>query len=253
MDIEREQRHDKNMLQAYQRRLHALEVQAAERGSSTPAEIRVEIEDIRTKIGEIALQLKAEVTGEIIQQNGSVQRQLRKEAFEAYLCDSWLKAEELFQCLLHDDPDDQEAQGLLVEVRQKLNQQNFFDIICKLYAEGDWRAVLKAAELRQLPPLDYPGLTAMLSWAKQQQNQEEYRIAILASMDGVITNLKHLSQEQPDNAPLRSLLVDADTFRQALVVSLESVSGHASMPKQSDAGLNKRVRATEDLGAYAER
>jgi hypothetical protein len=50
--------HDETMRITHKRRLNYLEVQAAQLGMGAPAEIFIEIDDIRTKIAEIEIRLQ---------------------------------------------------------------------------------------------------------------------------------------------------------------------------------------------------
>ena len=108
----------------HQRRLHELEKRAARLGISTPPEVEIEIQDIRTELARIAdsraaLQPTARSTPPPSQAipaktpalNSAELRSLRQRASAAYYARRWAEGERLLTQLVADDPSDAEARA----------------------------------------------------------------------------------------------------------------------------------------------
>ncbi|WP_172450796.1 VWA domain-containing protein [Candidatus Chloroploca asiatica] len=95
-------------------------------------------------------------------------RQIRQQALKAYFVQQWNLAEELFIQVLAANSEDDEVRSKLKVVQQYLELDAFYQTICDLRNEGQWRSVLNAlADLEEKHP-KYPDPQNLRQWAMQQ-------------------------------------------------------------------------------------
>lgn len=163
MDVEQRQ-HQRDLLRAHQSQLRVLELQAATFGAHAPPHVLTEIDRLTTVIAGIEAQL-GQPTPAV---NRAALRQLRQQALAAYYAETWERAEDLLIQIVQADPADQDARTMLDHTQRQLDLRAFYQAICDLRDDGNWRAVLAALDDLQQRQPDYPGTTELRRWAEDQ-------------------------------------------------------------------------------------
>jgi SH3 domain-containing protein len=164
MDTEQRQ-HLRDLLRAHQSQLRVLELQAATFGVHAPPHVLTEIDRLTTVIAGIEAQLGQRAPAV----SRAALRQFRQQALAAYYAETWERAEDLLVQIVQADPADQDAQAKLDHTQRQLDLRAFYQAICDLRAEGNWRAVLAAlADLEQRQP-DYLGTAELREWAEAER------------------------------------------------------------------------------------
>ncbi|HEX9439633.1 MAG TPA: SUMF1/EgtB/PvdO family nonheme iron enzyme [Roseiflexaceae bacterium] len=159
-DEERQQLRE--LVREHQGRLHVLEQQQAKQGIHAPPHVITEIADIRAEIRRLEAQLglAAPAAREL--------RQLRQQAFRAYIRKDWAQAMILYAQIAAADPAADDAPAKLAEARRQHRFQSDYEVVRDLRAEGDWQAVLAALDdLKRRAP-DYPDRDGLRAWAERE-------------------------------------------------------------------------------------
>lgn len=157
----------RELLRAHQSRLQVLELQQAQQGIQTPAQVITEIADIRREMAKLEAQLGRRTSA----MSRAALRQTRQHALAAFYAKEWERAEELLDQVVQADLDDEDAQIKLAEVQRQLDLQAFYQAICDLRDVGNWQAVRNAlADLDRRQP-GYPDSQGLRAWADEQKPQ----------------------------------------------------------------------------------
>lgn len=174
-DNERQQLRE--LLRAHQSRLQVLELQQAQQGIQTPAQVITELADIRREIARVEEQLGRRIPTV----SRAALRQLRQQALAAFYAKEWERAEELLYQVAQTDSGDKDVQAKLVETQRQLDLRAFYQAICDLRTAENWRAAVAALDdLEQQQP-GYPDPQGLRAWAEGHRRTTGYPTSNLES------------------------------------------------------------------------